>query len=38
MIKVIKVLTLKACAKVAAVTDGVAFERLVVIFLKRAPR
>jgi hypothetical protein len=38
MIKIVKVVTLKACAKVAVATDGVAFERLVVIFLKWAPR
>jgi hypothetical protein len=38
MIKVMKVVTLKAYAKVVAVTGGVVFERLVVIFLKRAPR
>ena len=30
--------TLKACAKVAAVTDGDVFARLVVIFLKRTFR
>ena len=38
MIKLIKDFTLKACAKVAATTDGVAFECLVVIFLKQSPR
>jgi hypothetical protein len=37
MIKVIKVVTLKACAKVAAATNGVALERLIAIFLKQAP-
>ena len=31
-------LTLKACARVAAATAGVALDRLVVIFLKRIPR
>jgi hypothetical protein len=29
---------LKACARVAAATDGAAFDRLVVIFLKQTPR
>jgi hypothetical protein len=38
MIEVIKVVTLKPYTKVVAATDGVAFERLVVIFLKRALR
>ena len=28
---------MKACARVAVATDGVAFDRLVVIFLKRGP-
>jgi len=32
---IIKSFTLKACAKVAAATDGDTFDRLVVVFLKR---
>jgi len=32
------IFTLKACARVAAMTDGVAFDHSVVIFLKRTPR
>jgi len=30
--------TLKACARVAAATDGEVFDRVVVIFLKRTPQ
>jgi len=36
--KINGVVTLNAFTRVAAVADGVTFERLVVIFLKRAPR
>jgi len=38
MMKIIRVVTLKACATVAAATNGAAFGCLVVIFLGRAPR
>jgi len=37
-IKEIKKFTLKACAKVVAVTDGDVFARLAVVFLKRTFR
>jgi len=36
--KEFKKITLKACAKVEAATDGDAFVRLVVTFLRRTPR
>jgi hypothetical protein len=36
--KIIKSFTLKACARVAATTDGDTFDRLVVVFLKHTLR
>jgi len=36
--KGVRIITLKACAKVEAATDGDVFERFVVTFFRRTPR